>query len=266
MTDTMPVYQNHEQLFFRLPLYETVSISSDQLHGMFNADLRIDAYCPFCHERRVFGRNKSGWRHEDITMMATHNNTYYDLTTLYCAYVSKHELRFLLRIQQGKVSKVGQLPSFADIALDESKEYKDFLKDDDANEFHKAIGLAAHGVGIGSYVYLRRIFERLIRQRFEEFKETEKWTEEDLLKMRMDERIDLLKAHLPEFLVRNKRIYSILSLGVHELNEKQCLNFFPVLRSSIVIILEEDKRKLEELRRQQELEKAISKYQPPTSN
>jgi hypothetical protein len=132
----------------------------------------------------------------------------------------------------------------------------------DATEFHKAIGLAAHGVGIGSYVYLRRIFERLIKGRFDEFKETEKWSEEDFLKVRMHERIELLKEHLPEFLVRNKKVYSILSLGVHELDEKVCLEFFPVLRSSIVVILEEDKRKLEELRRQQDLEKAISKFKP----
>jgi hypothetical protein len=75
----------------------------------------------------------------------------------------------------------------------------------------------------GSYVYLRRIFERLIKGRFDEFKETEKWSEEDFLKVRMHERIELLKEHLPEFLVRNKKVYSILSLGVHELDEKVCL-------------------------------------------
>lgn len=79
----------------------------------------------------------------------------------------------------------------------------------------------------------------------------------------MSERIDLLKSHLPDFLVRNKKIYSILSLGVHELDERVCLDFFPVLRSSIVVILEEDKRKLEELRRQQDLEQAIAKFALP---
>ena len=37
-------------------------------------------------------------------------------------------------------------------------------------EFTKAIGLAANGVGIGSFVYLRRIFENLVFQAFDEAK------------------------------------------------------------------------------------------------
>ena len=40
------------------------------------------------------------------------------------------------------------------------KQYDKELRKPDLKEFTRAIGLAANGVGIGSFVYLRRIFER----------------------------------------------------------------------------------------------------------
>ena len=160
------------------------------------------------------------------------------------------------------IQKVGQFPSFADIALDESKAYRQILNSDDAAELHKAIGLAAHGVGIGAFVYIRRIFERLIWKRFDEFKDQEGWKAEEFQNLRMVEKIEFLKGHLPAFLVSNKKIYSILSLGIHELTEQDCLAFFEVLRTTTTIILDEDKRKKEELALKAKLEKAITSYQP----
>jgi hypothetical protein len=120
--------------------------------------------------------------------------------------------------------------------------------------------LAAHGVGIGSFVYIRRIFERLIVGRFKEAKDAEGWTDEQFAKLRMAERIELLKDHLPPFLVANKKLYSIVSRGIHSLGENECLQFFEVLRASCAIILDEDKRKKEELAMKNNLEKAIQKY------
>ncbi len=75
------------------------------------------------------------------------------------------KVEFFLYITGGLIQKVGQFPSLADIANDESKAYSSVLKGTDARELHTAIGLAAHGVGIGSYVYLRRVFEHLIERR-----------------------------------------------------------------------------------------------------
>lgn len=73
-----------------------------------------------------------------------------------CTRYNDHRLVFYYLINQGTIQKVGQFPSFADIAVDESKQYTKLLSSEDAAEFHKAIGLAAHGVGIGSFVYIRK--------------------------------------------------------------------------------------------------------------
>lgn len=115
-------------------------------------------------------------------------------------------------------------------------------------------------LGVGSFVYLRRVFERLITTRFEEFKASEGWSDDQFYAVRMEDKIDLLKDHLPSFLVENRKIYSILSVGVHELDEKECLNWFEVMKQSIIIILEDDKKKKEELSRREVFAQAIKGF------
>ena len=55
----------------------------------------------------------------------------------------------------------------------------------------------------------------------------------------MDEKINLLKSYLPEYLIENRKIYSILSKGVHELSEDECLTFFDTVKLGIELILDE---------------------------
>jgi hypothetical protein len=61
-------------------------------------------------------------------------------------------------------------------------------------------------------------------------------------------------------LANNTKIYSILSLGIHELNEEECLTAFEILKKSIIYILEEDIRKKEELAARKDLERAIASF------
>ena len=69
----------------------------------------------------------------------------------------------------------------------------------------------------------------------------------------MDDKISLLKRNLPEFLVQNKSLYSILSKGIHELGESECMSAFPITKLGIELILDE---KLEKLTRENKIEQA----------
>lgn len=154
------------------------------------------------------------------------------------------------------LTKVGQYPSVADFHISEIKQYSKLISNEKLREFTRAIGLAANGVGIGSFVYLRRIFEHLITEAFNKAKTDGALTEADFQKARMDEKIDLLHSYLPTFLVDNKAMYSILSLGIHELDEQTCLAHFDTLRVGIEIILDE---KLDEFRKKEKVELAKQK-------
>lgn len=107
-------------------------------------------------------------------------------------------------------------------------------------ELVTAIMISINGGGIGSYVYLRRIFEGIV------FEEAERAISEGVIdreefgKMKMDEKIVAIKDYLPAFLFdHHKELYCILSLGVHQLDEDDCLNFYPVLYDCIILILDD---------------------------
>lgn len=138
------------------------------------------------------------------------------------------------------ISKVGQYPSVADFHIGQVHKYDKVLSKDKMHEFTKAIGLAANGVGIGSFVYLRRIFEHLVFEAKDAAMATNpEFDETAFTSARMNERIQMLSDYLPDFLVENHNIYSILSKGVHELSEEECKKYFTVLKESIEIILDE---------------------------
>jgi hypothetical protein len=251
-----------QAFLFNAPLYAPFKLDSRQEALLIRrVDIRVDGHCVDCPGQSTFSRRGAAYT-KDVEWLRR-SDASFAILDFQCARDPSHVIQFHLWMVDGIIQKIGQYPSFADIAVDESKAYRPVLSSVDAFELNRAIGLAAHGVGIGSFVYLRRIFERLIHRRFDEFKAQEEWTDKDFEQRRMDERIELLADHLPQFLVKNKKLYGILSRGIHELDEQECLSFFEVMRASTVIILDEDKRKKEEKAQQEKLKKAIAAYAPP---
>lgn len=161
--------------------------------------------------------------------------------TLSCGrYGDKIDLILFLRAEDHAIMKIGQYPSVADIHIGQIKQYKSVLAKEDLKEFTRAIGLAANGVGIGSFVYLRRIFEKLIFEASEQAIVNGDTSKERFATLRMDEKIESLKDSLPETLVELRSVYSILSKGIHELTEQECLTYFDALRVGIELILDEN--------------------------
>lgn len=237
------------------PLYEKITLEDEAGNALIFYAGPLDTYCPVCGSHSIFRRWLSGtpssnsWR--------THDRRDVELT---CSRNSQHKLLFLLMIDAEKrtIQKIGQCPSIADLNMYDVKKYASVLGKTVFPELTKAIGLAAHGIGVGSFVYLRRIFEGLVQGAHQVAKSDEGWAEEEYEKARMGEKIQLLHRHLPSFLVENRAIYGILSKGIHELSEAECLDAFPVVKVSIEIILD---AKLEEDARRKKLEAATKKIQ-----
>lgn len=158
-----------------------------------------------------------------------------------------------------RIMKVGQFPSIADLQFAEiGKKYDKVLSGQDLHDLKKAIGLMAHGAGAGSLVYLRRIFENIIFDTYENHKDTLEAIDGEFLKKRMDEKVNFLKDFLPSQLVEMKSIYGILSKGVHELSEKECLTYFPALKLSIILILDEKIKEEVEKKKGIDIKKALA--------
>lgn len=60
------------------------------------------------------------------------------------------------------------------------------------------------------------------------------------------DKVETLKAFLPSQLVEMKGVYAILSKGVHELTEEECLRYFAPIKLSIELILDQ---KIEEAKK-----------------
>ena len=266
MTTELPKLKSLEHFLFEVPLYAPHALSDEfgpkNLYGWrtsLEREVILDGHCPFCNRQSTFSVEyqsiPGGDPRKKIAERVAH-----DRMSIQCSRNRFHNIYYYFRIEKLVVQKIGQWPSLADIANDEVSIYRKDMDKLDAQEFHKAIGLAAHGVGVGSFVYLRRVFERLIYKRFAEFKETEGWENDQFYAVRMEDKINLLKEHLPAFLVENRKIYSILSVGVHELDDKTCLGWFEAMKQSIIIILEDDRKKKEELERRELFSGAIAGF------
>lgn len=262
-----------ESFLFNAPLYASFKIDADlknlyRLYGSGDGtdsrrtDTKIDGYCLYCKKETTFELNPphvpggDPWR--DLS-----KRTSTDSLHLTCVRKNFHRILYFFKIDNLTVQKIGQFPSLADIAIDENRtKYKSVLKGENWNELYKAIGLAAHGEGIGSFVYLRRVFERLINSRFEDHREAEGWDKADFQKLRMDERIGYLNKYLPAYLVENRKLYSIFSIGIHEMNNEACLEFFEIGKDSITFILDDDLKQKEERERRDKLAKAVAAFSP----
>lgn len=229
------------------PLYKEIEASDfydEFASSVIDYKGSLDLHCPECGKHSVF-------------TFAGRNEANYEATTVFfrCSRDPFHTAYFVIRQADQKLQKVGQYPSFATLQLPETKKYSKLLGKDYSAEFNKAIGLATHGVGVGSFVYLRRVFESLIEEAHQLAIGDAGWSEDEYKDARMSERIGLLSHHLPEFLVDHKNLYGILSKGVHELSEQECLDSFDTVKLGIETILDE---KLFEQERESKRQRASS--------
>jgi len=242
------------------PLYTQVNFNTpagqEAAETLFKGT-RFDGYCPYCHRQTTFSLRRHSTAETAIHRLQSTNSFSIQSFHCTCAREANHVLTFVAFMTNYRFNKIGQWPSLADIANDESKKYSSVLDERDSGELHTAIGLSAHGIGIGSYVYLRRVFERLVWGRFKEFSAQHGWNEQEFARKRMDEKIDFLKEHLPATLVKNKAVYSILSAGLHELTEDECRQDFSILHQAILMMLDEDQERQAKKQREEVLSNAI---------
>lgn len=253
-------YPKPEAFLIKIPLYEVVSYADEDLEfgrELVYFDGTFDSYCPYCNSHSIFERY---WRHQKSISYAADSwvDCGFFTVTIACTRNKDHKLHFFFHADGKTIKKIGQMPSIADLNLFDVRKYSKVLDKKYFQEFTKAIGLVSHGIGVGSFVYLRRIFESLIEESHVIALTQDGWDEELYLKSRMNERIQLLQSELPEFLVENRSIYSILSKGIHELSEEECLAAFPAMKVGIEIILEEKLEKLNKVRKLEEAKKAIA--------
>ena len=273
-----------EELLVNKGLYDSVDITVDDLDEIEKcltkdeyAGNTIDCFCVHCATNRVFEYTNSEV-HEDTGIMRMsvfddgnpkvrrpkreeqfrrYLNKRYAMTYR-CTRDRQHFIIFDLITTDDKIIKVGQYPSVADLVIPEIAKYKPVLGTQ-YREFSKAIGLFAHGIGIGSFVYLRRIIENLVFDKYNEVSENLEISNTEFMRLKFDEKIEALKPYLPEVLVANKNIYGIVSKGIHELSEEECREMFPYIKAGIELIVDSLLAEKERKSKEKIFEKFVAK-------
>lgn len=253
-----------EELLVSKGLYDSVDITVDDLAELEKylskskyAGNIIDCFCVHCGTNRVFEYADS--EVHDSTGMLRMNifddinakarkpkkeeifNSYLNrryVLTYRCTRNKEHAILFDLIVSDDKIIKIGQYPSVADLVIPEIAKYKSILGKQ-YREFSKAVGLFAHGIGIGSFVYLRRIIENLVFDKYNQVADELGISKEDFEHLKFDIKIETLKDYLPKVLVTNKNVYGIVSKGVHELSEEECREMFPYIKAGIELMLDD---------------------------
>lgn len=259
-----------DYLALQLGLYQPFIINeenADQFEACMKTPkkFQFDSYCIECKKESTFKfHSQRGYlpvyppEHGPVNFLDRIKVDYPIDLLLKCQRDGDHLFYLSLLIRGNKVTKIGQYPSHADLQLHKIDKYRKILNDD-YRDFSKAIRLNSQEIGAGSFVYLRRIFENLIEEaRQTAASQESQWDNSIFDRSKMDEKIKLLKNYLPEFLVQNRQLYAILSKGIHELTEKECLDLFPNVQLAIELILDEKIHQKEKQKKISSVQKFVS--------
>lgn len=243
-----PYLESPKAFHLEMPLYHDFDLSigmvAEKVYECVSYYGTIDAYCIWCEKESVFDTKERMYEtpytgQTDLKAWLT-NGKGFDRVVHSCTRAEGHNY-YAYYFKSGLfLTKIGQWPSAADFQIPQAGKYRKILGEEQYKEFIRGIGIAAHGVGIGSFVYLRRVFENLIEEAHAKAQtENKDFSNEEYLKARMDDKIKMVKDHLPDFLVENRSLYAILSTGIHDLTEDECLQYFETVKIGIEQILDE---------------------------
>lgn len=255
------------------PLYERIDISSEVKENIdsyisYDSEIEydsIDLYCVECQQHSIFTPKNIGQLTNEYRNHYTDGSAFlkgylpFGVISFECSRNKSHIAMMLIECIEDSIIKIGQYPAKADMDSPDWNRFSKIIPNKYLLDIKKAIGLATHGIGAGSYVYLRRVMEYLINEAYEGALMNEDISEDDYQKARITEKIVLLKEYLPKILVDNKEAYSILSKGVHELDENDCLDHFGLLSTTIELILDEMLSKKKQKEKEKSLKAGISK-------
>jgi hypothetical protein len=245
-------------ILLEYPLYSVIPKSDGfgpLMKSMRHDGFQFDAHCVYCKSSSTFKASKSSLNADTAYKIeAALKNGFFDISSYCTRHGHIYTYNFLL--WNDGLQKTGQYPSLEDVAGADIEKYRSQLKGGAFQELRRATGLASHGIGIGAFVYLRRIFERLIYEHRDEAQKAS-GPIEGFDGLRMEEKIAALKEVLPKAIVKHRAAYSILSKGLHELTEDECKLYFPAVRAAIIQMLEQDWQAREAQRAELALEKEL---------
>lgn len=198
-------------------------------------------FCPSCNGERIF----TAIHYTDTLDIAiTHSANKHKVTSdnsikrikFACACAKSYIEIFLETMPNSCIVKVGQYPDITDFDRDINRNAVKMASKEERSYRLSAARAHYAGLYVAAFNYLRRVLESLVRQA--EMEASIK-TPKPKMKDRVQELVK--KGALNSLLLEPgfNVLYTILSKGVHELNESECQAQYPLLQEAIDTILED---------------------------
>jgi len=245
------------EIITKEPLYKRFELSSldySEIIEIIFYEGFVDCFCPYCGKSSIFSGKL------DVNQQQEKVNTQFSLSSFpgggggtvkifqkpelyslnfYCSRHTNHILNVVYKIENGSLTKIGQSPSLFEIQRGVFKKYKTVLGEN-YNDLYNSIMFYSSHFGVAAFAHLRRILENyFMRMAHEQCKKESNWNEKQFREARFIEKLELLKNNLPETLIQNPRIYSIISKGIHELSEEECLLYFEAVKECVFLCLDD---------------------------
>ena len=220
----------------QVPLYTWKEFRKPQINRGSLWIKEVDAFCENCQQIRPFQdlRSRGSGSGMEMTALST-GQSYFQFSCVSCRKQKREYLvDQIVTDEIIKFQKYGELPRKN---IERDVQLQNFFSND-LDCYEKAAVCLTHGYGIAAFVYLRRIIENnihsLLNLLMEDVQSSDgnKDVKEALLELKNESptsnKIKVANKALPEYLKPNGlnplgRLYQVLSEGVHNFSDEECL-------------------------------------------
>lgn len=223
----------------------------------------LDMYCPACAKMSTFKGDISTEtenisQSEKFAANGFNVSSSFWLHTVFSKQLSctraGHAATFYFHIDDGKLFKVGQYPSLADITFGDFSEYLPILGEEKINEFNLAATLAANGAGLGALVYLKRVLNYLLDMTVQRAEvEQSKYQS-----VTIAAKVLLLADFLPASFKQHADVFSVLDQDDARLTNEQSLSATSIFSAMIVMLADENVSELQRAANEDAVQQAIN--------
>lgn len=234
------------------PLYAWREFKKPQINRSSLWVKEIDAFCENCGQRRPFQdlRSSGGGAGMPSPVLKT-GTSYFQFACVSCKKTHREYLvEQVLDDENIRIQKYGELPRNQ---LIRDRVLQKFLKDDLEN-YEKAVVCLSHEYGVAAFAYFRRVVEGNINRLLDLIQEDTQSSAGDadtlnaINELRSDspmsEKIKVANRALPSHLKPDGlnplgRLYQVLSEGVHNISDAECLEKAKAISECIAFLVSE---------------------------
>lgn len=201
----------------------------------------IDCFCEGCKRESVF---------LDVVDISLKDEIY--TLQFSCARDKSHKITFVVLSTPNGFEKIAQVPPSISGSLSKTEKYRDLIGDEYYDEYLKGINSYNNGMAVGAFIYFKRILEMLIFDKFALNMEEVSIPLADFRKLSFGEKLKKLEKFLPRIFMQNIPSYEMVSRHIHDLSEEDCRAYFPFLRSTLELILDDTLFEIEQMKKREE--------------